>query len=562
MAGGYDGSIRIDTLINTLPIDNGLNQIEGKIKSLASTIGLAFGAKELIDFGKNAIEAASDLTEAQNVVDTAFGDMSYKMEQFAALALDTYGLSELTAKNMGSTYMAMAKGMGVATDAASDMAVTLTGRLADIMSFYNKTQEQVDTIGRSLITGETEPLKAIGVVMTQTNLAAYAMAQGFSKSYTEMSANEQLLVRYKYFLEQTAMAQGDFADTSESWANQTKLLSERVKQFMTNLGNVLINIFTPAVQFANEAVSFLNELFFGGKSAEDTTAAKNAEAVADDVTAVGTAAEKSEKKLNNLMSGFDELHIISGAGKKDDDTADAGIDTSNLLGVNLEADVSTAKKAAGKYREILEEIYFTVKNHPFTQAIIGAFETIGNIISGVSNKKYNVSSYVNAILDIIGAIAAFSVIKGTVTFIASSVLALRTVITTAGTALGIGAGGFVLATGVAAGFALMMGSIMAFSKSVMNEKIADKFGDIRLSFEQMEELCSPISDSYEKMARKFEEHRGKVENIKNEFADLSTQLDKTFKKYESFGEVSLDNLPDFENQINTSINKIDELLDE
>lgn len=268
MAGSYDGSIRINTSINSQPIDNGIAAIENKIKSIGTAIGLAFGVKELIDFGKRAVTAASDLAEAQNVVDTAFGDMSWKMEQFSATALETYGISELTAKNMGSTYMAMAKGMGVATDAASDMAVTLTGRLSDIMSFYNKTQSEVDTIGRALITGETEPLKAIGVVMTQTNLSAYAMAQGFAKTYDEMSSNEQLLVRYKYFLEQTAMAQGDFAKTSEGWANQTRLLSERLNEFMTNLGGLIMNTLTPALEFANEAVSFLNELFFGGQDSD------------------------------------------------------------------------------------------------------------------------------------------------------------------------------------------------------------------------------------------------------------------------------------------------------
>ncbi len=79
MAGSYDGSIRIDTAINAAPVDNGLARIENKIKSLAATIGLAFGVKELIDFGKRSIDAASDLAEAQNVVDTAFGEMSYKM---------------------------------------------------------------------------------------------------------------------------------------------------------------------------------------------------------------------------------------------------------------------------------------------------------------------------------------------------------------------------------------------------------------------------------------------------------------------------------------------------
>lgn len=563
MAGGYDGSIRIDTLINSTPLTNGLNQIESKIKAVGSAIGLAFGTKELINFGKNAITAASDLVESQNVVDTAFGEMSHKMEQFASIALETYGISELTAKTMGSTYMAMAKGMGVASDAASDMALTLTGRLSDIMSFYNKTQSEVDTIGRAMITGETEPLKAIGVVMTQTNLSAYAMAQGFSKAYTEMEANEQLLVRYKYFLEQTSLAQGDFANTSDSWANQIKLLGERVKEFMTNLGNVLINVFTPAVQFANEAVMFLNELFFSNDDANDTTAAKNAEAVADEVTAVGTAAEKSGKELNNLLSSFDELHIISGASlEAEDNTGGAGVDTADLLGVNLDADAYTAEKAAGKYREVLEEIYFTIKNHPFTQAIIGAFKTISDIIGNVSDKKYNVSSYVYAILDIVGAIVAFSAIKTTLKIISSAISTIRSVITTAGAALGVGAGGFALAAGIATGFALIMGSIMELSKTIMSEKIADKFGNIKLSFEQIDELCSPIADGYEKLAKKFEEHRNKVENIKEEFSDLSDELDKTFKKYEALGSISPDDIPDFESQVNSSIDKIDELLNE
>ncbi len=68
MAGSYDGSIRIDTAINAAPIDNGLAQIENKIKGLAATVGIAFGVKELIDFGKRSIDAASDLAEPGNAL--------------------------------------------------------------------------------------------------------------------------------------------------------------------------------------------------------------------------------------------------------------------------------------------------------------------------------------------------------------------------------------------------------------------------------------------------------------------------------------------------------------
>ncbi len=525
MAGSYDGSIRIDTAINAAPVDNGLAQIENKIKSLAATIGLAFGVKELIDFGKRSIDAASDLAEAQNVVDTAFGAMSWKMEQFAATALETYGISELTAKNMGSTYMAMAKGMGVATDAASDMAVTLTGRLSDIMSFYNKTQSEVDTIGRALITGETEPLKAIGVVMTQTNLSAYAMAQGFSKTYAEMSSNEQLLVRYKYFLEQTALAQDDFAKTSEGWANQTRLLSERLNEFTTNLGGVIMNVLTPALQFANEAVTFLNDLFFGGKTEEETTAAKNAEAVTDEVTAVGTAADKSKKKLNNLLSGFDELHIISGAKSDEDESIDAGIDTSNMLGVNLDADTSTAKKATQKYRDIINEIYLAFKRHPLTKAVEDIIKDIGRFFGFIKeNGDISAGDIVTALMDILGAIIAYKTIKGVVGGVnafSKGFNGLIGVITAHPTAAAV------------AGITALAIGILALNDEMQRQNIASYFGDISISLDEVRTLISPITESVDKVAGAFEDNKTKLTTAKENFSDIAKAVQETadsFKK--------------------------------
>ncbi len=543
MAGSYDGSIRIDTAINAVPIDNGLARIENKIKSLAATIGLAFGVKELIDFGKRSIDAASDLAEAQNVVDTAFGEMSYKMEQFAATALETYGISELTAKNMGSTYMAMAKGMGVATNAASDMAVTLTGRLSDIMSFYNKTQSEVDTIGRALITGETEPLKAIGVVMTQTNLSAYAMAQGFSKTYSEMSANEQLLVRYKYFLEQTSLAQGDFAKTSDGWANQTRLLSERLNKFMTNLGTVIMNVLTPALQFANEAVTFLNDLFFGGNdNAEDTTAVKNAEAISDEVTSMGTAADKSKKKLNNLISGFDELHIISGAGSEKDkeDTTDAGIDKSNLLGVNLDADTSTAKKAAQKYRDIINEIYLAFKRHPLTKTIEDIIKWIGKFFGFIKdNGDFDAGGIVDTFMDILGAILAFKTVSGVVKGISSVDKAFQALFDTSSKKFGSGFSALInliishpVAAAVAGITALTIG-IIALSEEMERQRIASHFGDISISLDEINELVSPITENVDKVVGAFEDNKTKLATAKENFSDIAKAVQETADSFKN-----------------------------
>lgn len=510
MAGSYDGYIRISTLINSIPLENGLSQIENKVKGLAATIGLAFGTKELLNFGQASIDAASDLAEAQNVVDTAFGSMSYKMEKFAAIALDTYGISELTAKNMGSTYMAMANGMGVATDAASDMAVTLTARLSDIMSFYNKTQEQVDTIGRAVITGETEPIKAIGVVMTQANLEAYALAKGLNKAYSEMSAQEQLLIRYKYFLEQTSLAEGDFAKTSEGWANQTRLLSERLNQFMTNLGNVLINIFTPAVRLANEAVMFLNDLFFGG-NADDTTAANNAQSIADEVESVGTAADKSSKKLNNLLSGFDELHIISGAKSDDDETA--GIDTSGLLGVNLDADTSTANKAANKYKDIINEMYLAFKHHPLTKLVEQILYDLGRFFGHIKeNEDIGAGEIVDTVMDILAAFLAFKAISGVVGSISAFSKGLGGLIS------------FVTANPVAAaviGITALVAALSALESEMRHQNLVDSFGDISISLEELRELTDPISEDFVSLADSFKQNSTKINTAKDSFLKLS-----------------------------------------
>lgn len=540
MAGNYDGSIRIDTAIDTEPLDNGLGQIENKIKSLAQTVGLAFGVKELIDFSKRSVDAASDLAEAQNVVDTAFGDMSYKMEKFADTALETYGISELTAKNMGSTYMAMARGMGVATGAASDMAVTLTGRLSDIMSFYNKTQSEVDTIGRALITGETEPLKAIGVVMTQTNLSAYAMAQGFSKAYTEMSSNEQLLVRYKYFLEQTALAQGDFAKTSEGWANQTRLLSERLNEFMTNLGGLLINTFTPALQFANEAVSFLNDLFFGGEDdAENASAVKNAEAVTDEVTAMGTAAEKSEKKLNNLLSGFDELHVISGAkANESTEIEGAGVDTSDLLGVNLESDTTTAKSSAKKYREIINEIYLAFKTHPLTKAVEDIIKKLGEFFGFFNSNGIDAGKFTKSLMDVLGAVLAFKAVTGTVKGIISFDKALTSLSKTS-RKFGAGFGkliGVIGAHPVAAavgGIAALTIGIYKLDRELEHQRIVECFGDISISLDEIDELVSPISKDIDKVAEAFANSKQRLNSARDDFNDVAKAVQKTVDAFKN-----------------------------
>ena len=133
----------------------------------------------------------------------------------------------------------MSKGLGLADEAAAQMAISVAGLTGDVASFYNVSQEVADTALKSIWTGETESLKQFGVVMTQANLQQYAYQQGIKKTISEMTQAEQVQLRYMYVTDQLSLAQGDFVKTSGSWANQTRILSERWKQFMTIIGTAI-----------------------------------------------------------------------------------------------------------------------------------------------------------------------------------------------------------------------------------------------------------------------------------------------------------------------------------
>lgn len=145
-----DGKIVIETGVDTKGAERDTRSLAGKLSGslgkIATMMASAFAVKQLITFGKACTEVASNLQEVQNVVDTAFGSMTYKMEEFADSAIDMYGISKLTAKQTGSTFMAMAKGLGMSAENASDMAISLTALSADMSSFYNVSQDATSCI--------------------------------------------------------------------------------------------------------------------------------------------------------------------------------------------------------------------------------------------------------------------------------------------------------------------------------------------------------------------------------------------------------------------------------
>ena len=234
----------------------GLENAFNQIGSIVAGLGIGMLIKQQVG---SAIEYASDLTEVQNVVDTVFGDAKESVNEWAKTTLDSFGLNELSAKQFAGTMGAMLSSSGVADDKIQGMSQSITELAGNMASFYNLDAEEAFNKIRSGISGETEPLKQLGINMSVANLEAYALSQGIEASYSEMDQASQTMLRYSYLMSVTENAQGDFARTQGSYANQLKLLKENWTQFTGELASNALPILSGAISLLNGAISFISE---------------------------------------------------------------------------------------------------------------------------------------------------------------------------------------------------------------------------------------------------------------------------------------------------------------
>ena len=208
-------------------------------KTVAVGAATAIGAA-LIKVGQESIEAASDLAEVQNVVDTVFGDGARRIDDWAKKAGSAFGLSETMAKRFTSTLGAMMKSSGLAGDEIVGMSTDLAGLAADMASFYNLDFETAFEKIRSGISGQSMPLKQLGIDMSVANLNAFALAQGLEKTFEQMDQGEQTMLRYQYLMQATSDAQGDFERTADGFANSQRRIQSAITALEAKFGQLLL----------------------------------------------------------------------------------------------------------------------------------------------------------------------------------------------------------------------------------------------------------------------------------------------------------------------------------
>lgn len=341
MARDSVGEIALDLSLNSNGFKKQLSGIADMAKKAGAMIASAFAVKKLVEFGKSCIELGSDLSEVQNVVDVTFPQMSAQVDQFAKSAAASFGLSETMAKKYTGTFGAMAKAFGFTEEQAYQMGTSLTGLAGDIASFYNISQDEAYTKLKSVFTGETESLKDLGVVMTQTALDSYALANGFGKTTSQMSEAEKVALRYQFVQNQLTAAAGDFARTSDGWANQVRVLSLQFDSLKATIGQGLINLLAPVIKVINIIIGKLTtlanvfkaftDMITGKKSsggvsnvASDLSSASSAaDSLSSSTDKAGSSAKKAAKEFKQL-AGFDTISKLSDSSDSDSDSGSSG----------------------------------------------------------------------------------------------------------------------------------------------------------------------------------------------------------------------------------------------
>lgn len=390
-----------DAVSGSAKAKNSISGIKSAFSSLGSTVSKfggmlasVLGPISFIWLAKECIELGSSVNEVQNVVDTAFGSMAHKMEAFADSAITNFGMSELAAKKTGSTLMAMAKGIGIAEGAASEMAITLTGMTGDVASFFNISQDAAATKLKSVFTGETESLKELGVVMTQTNLEQYALSKGISKSISAMTQAELATLRYHFVLDSLNLASGDFVKTQDSWANQTRILTMQIQALGANIGSILTTVLVPAVKVLNEIVANLVSAtsmisaaissIFGVQISQNSQIASSAADAAAAENELAAGIGKAAKAAKKSLAGFDELNIL----QSNTDGGSGGIGSGGGFGLSVSNETSVApitgsdSSPFGAWAERLKEIDLS----PLKESLAGlqdAFRDFADVLSGV-----------------------------------------------------------------------------------------------------------------------------------------------------------------------------------
>ena len=303
-------------------------------KNMAKLVSI----KAIADYLGNAVAKFNDFYEATDLFHNAMGNLSGEADTLISKMQGLLGVDPTKAMTYMATIQSLGTSFGLTSDKAYILSKNLTQLAYDEASYWNKGVTETFTAMSSAISGEIEPIRRLGVDLTQARLQQELLALGFNKQVSSLSQADKAVLRYIAIMKQTANVQGNLAQTINSPANQIKILKAQLDMLAKSVGSLLYpalkSILPPliaAVQLIREFVEWVAKLM--GVKVVFTDFTKSADSVGgigDAMDDTADSTKKAAKALKDYTMGFDELNIIdptqgsSGSG--------SGASAGNILG--------------------------------------------------------------------------------------------------------------------------------------------------------------------------------------------------------------------------------------
>nr|DAM15107.1 MAG TPA: minor tail protein [Caudoviricetes sp.] len=310
------------------------NQMNGFMRNMAKLVSL----KAIADYLGNAVAKFNDFYEATDLFHNAMGNLSGEADTLISKMQGLLGVDPTKAMTYMATIQSLGTSFGLTSDKAYILSKNLTQLAYDEGSYWNKDVAETFTAMSSAISGEIEPIRRLGVDLSQARLQQELLALGFNKQVSSLSQADKAVLRYIAIMKQTANVQGNLAQTIQSPANQIKILKAQLDMLAKSVGSLLYpamkSILPPliaAVQLIREFVQWVAKLM-GVKVVftDFTKSAGSVGSIGDAMDDTADSTKKAAKALKDYTMGFDELNIIdptqgsSGSG--------SGASAGNILG--------------------------------------------------------------------------------------------------------------------------------------------------------------------------------------------------------------------------------------
>lgn len=370
-------------------LNNQIKQSSGFSKTLKGIAGIGTAVvtgRKMIKTLQGMTDESVNFVETANLFSVSMGKGLQGLNQYYERAVkfqneleEKLGVNIEESMNYQALFNSMSKSMGISAKYAYILSENFTKLGYDLSSLYNIDPENAMQKLRAGLAGQTKPLRDLGLDITQQSLQPIADSLGIERSVKNMSQAEKMVLRYIAVLKQAQIAQGDFANTMESPANQLRIFNAQVVAFKRNMGNLWQGLLGGVLPYVNAIMMVINELLkmiaklFGFK-VSDQKVNLSANIGADDLASdLGTASGKA-KELKNQLMGFDEINNItlpSSSGGGSGGISGGGIDQ-RLLDAMKEYDNLMGKvknKATDIRDKIMKWLGFTKKINPLTGEI-------------------------------------------------------------------------------------------------------------------------------------------------------------------------------------------------